>query len=405
MGLWRSSQKMGNPFRAPSGPSGTPTRAAPPSGMETVSGLRSHSQAPTPTHPLPHQPVVPALLSSASATAHKEHARRLKSLQKRSPPPPTTAPSASLKRKLQQMAQQHFRPEPSSDPPSHASSAGPWTQRIQALFQPTPAPTGTPPVIMHEWNAEASTLVTVLAARFMGMEPRSLANSPGLRALVVQQLGWLHPAPDWLKLAGLLLTKKWNQMLLPNPPPQDLSPHSMSGLLLDHSDTEHPSMKSEENETTPTPPAPEDFLLDDETLPPPTTLPEEEILTTTPSSSDDTDVVGNPPTGPEAPESIEMDATPTPEEPPTKRARRTKRARPPVPEVGPPPTLLAAATDDTEKPSTQLEIPKKRKTKTRRTKPALTVSLTDITTTEGESLLEDTPTVTTVLPPPTPHTV
>jgi hypothetical protein len=142
-------------------------------------------------------------------------------------------------------------------------------------YQP-PSPTlesrPSPPIIMQEWNQEASTLLTALAAKFMGMPPESLMNNPGLRALVGQQLGWLHPAPDCIKLTGLLVTKKWNQMLLPhNASVENLlainaTDHSddgnMSGMVLDHSSappvTVHSSIVPEADAAAPVHPSNEE---------------------------------------------------------------------------------------------------------------------------------------------------
>jgi hypothetical protein len=386
LGQWRPGQKMA-PLRAREGPS------APPEPVVAA---------------VPRPPVA---LTSASASAHKEHARRVRGLQRRqlptgthpSSPPPSHAPSPSLKRKLMQMAQHHFQ--------SDAPAAHGLGQRIQEVFRSNPQT--TPPVIMQEWNQEASTLLTVLAARFLGMEPRSLVNSPGLRALVVQQLGWLHPAPDWMKLAGLLLTKKCNQMLLPMDPnvmsmlsDGTLPPNEMSGMVLDHLNTPLPV---EDDTVTPNhidapPPqeAEEEVIHDAETLGiVQYSQTEEEQAHQEATNIDDSDLVVQP-SEKEAVENLnppELDAV---VEPPTKRARRTKRAQISSP-VEDPSQLSQIHTEPHDEISfTPPPKPKKTKTgKTIRVKPQLSVDPFADSSPPRGSLFED-PTV--AVPPSTPTT-
>lgn len=183
---------------------------------------------------------------------------------------------------------------------------------------------------MQEWNHEASTLLTALAARFLGMPPESLMNSPGLRALVGQQLGWLHPAPDWMKLTGLLVTKKWNQMLLPGTCPVDnvvlaitATDHghadNMSGMVLDHLSAPiaaiDPSIVPEEGGPDPVDAPPVDPLHS-----------EEKAETTTTTTDRDTDVVADPTQQIECAteDHNHIVVDPVAVEPPRKRQRRHK---------------------------------------------------------------------------------
>ncbi len=69
------------------------------------------------------------------------------------------------------------------------------------------------PLVSGEFDQDMARAVVAVSARLLGMDPAALSNSPGLLRLVARNMQWFHHTPDVVKLTGLVVAKKLNQLM------------------------------------------------------------------------------------------------------------------------------------------------------------------------------------------------
>lgn len=167
--------------------------------------------APSPTVPPP--PGLASLpthqLHSASATAHRDHQRRLKRAysQPAGTPPMTASLSTRLRRKLKEMAQFPFRPPTNVMTTTAYGGAHPDLVRLSQDS-------------LREFGEDITLTVLHFVAKGLHMDPAHLVRSPALRQLLQPYVQWMGNAPHWMQFAGLLFAKKCHGLVVQPPPVQ-----------------------------------------------------------------------------------------------------------------------------------------------------------------------------------------
>lgn len=110
---------------------------------------------------------------------------------------------------LQRLAE-HFRRGSTGSPKRN------WAQ----MFMMTPSSDATPSLhdslVSGEFDQDMARAVIAVSARMLGMDPTHLSSSPGLLHLVARNMQWFHHTPDMFKLAGLVVAKKLNSIIVPS---------------------------------------------------------------------------------------------------------------------------------------------------------------------------------------------
>lgn len=66
------------------------------------------------------------------------------------------------------------------------------------------------PDIVLEFDRDISEFLVSVSGSFLGMNPNELMQSNGLRQLIARNMRWFQNTPDWMKVVGLLVAKKFN---------------------------------------------------------------------------------------------------------------------------------------------------------------------------------------------------
>ena len=66
------------------------------------------------------------------------------------------------------------------------------------------------PDIVLEFDRDISEFLVSVSGSFLGMNPNELMQSNGLRQLIARNMRWFQNTPDWMKVLGLLIAKKFN---------------------------------------------------------------------------------------------------------------------------------------------------------------------------------------------------
>lgn len=66
------------------------------------------------------------------------------------------------------------------------------------------------PDIVLEFDRDISEFLVSVSGSFLGMNPNELMQSNGLRQLIARNMRWFQNTPDWMKVIGLLVAKKFN---------------------------------------------------------------------------------------------------------------------------------------------------------------------------------------------------
>lgn len=99
-----------------------------------------------------------------------------------------------LKRKFQQMAQQHY-----ASLTHHLPEPAPYASRLSEAT-------------CREFQRDVTDTVLHWVARGMRMDPQELAHSPALREFLQPYMQWMGNAPHWMQFTGLLLAKKCHEL-------------------------------------------------------------------------------------------------------------------------------------------------------------------------------------------------
>lgn len=89
-----------------------------------------------------------------------------------------------------------------------------WMQMMQENL-PTTLP-HEDALVSGEFDQDMARAVITVSARLLGMDAAHLSSSPGLLRLVARNMQWFHHTPDMFKLAGLVVAKKLNSLMLPS---------------------------------------------------------------------------------------------------------------------------------------------------------------------------------------------
>lgn len=66
------------------------------------------------------------------------------------------------------------------------------------------------PEVVQEFDRDISEFLVSISGKFLGMNPNDLMQSTGLRQLIARNMRWFQNTPDWMKVVGLLVAKKFN---------------------------------------------------------------------------------------------------------------------------------------------------------------------------------------------------
>lgn len=183
----------------------------PPSALfrTTMASWRHNQQRNTTSTPVPHvneniqpsnnQQSMASLprMTSVSKNKTKEHARQLGQLAR------LQTPSGAITKKS-----------------SSSSTTTPYWRRnplgrlIDSLKRSpsttTIVPTATDPDVVQEFDRDISEFLVSVSGSFLGINPSELMQSTGLRQLIARNMRWFQNTPDWMKVVGLLIAKKFN---------------------------------------------------------------------------------------------------------------------------------------------------------------------------------------------------
>lgn len=66
------------------------------------------------------------------------------------------------------------------------------------------------PDVVREFDRDISECLVSVSGSFLGMNPNELMQSNGLRQLIARNMRWFQNTPDWMKIIGLVVAKKFN---------------------------------------------------------------------------------------------------------------------------------------------------------------------------------------------------
>lgn len=136
-------------------------------------------------------------MTSVSKNKAKEHSRQLSQLARL-----RSTTSGALHKKTSQ----------TSSTPSWRRN--PLTRIIDSLKRSpdnvSDIPVTTDPDVVLEFDRDISEFLVSVSGTFLGMNPNELMQSTGLRQLIARNMRWFQNTPDWMKVIGLLVAKKFN---------------------------------------------------------------------------------------------------------------------------------------------------------------------------------------------------